>query len=220
MYRKTDGERDHSDQSVAQTPNSILKIDNPGQNGHINGELRLVGYCSNKIPKSVESTALITRQILASARAAISTGQQEYGEFPQYWSAAITSQSLDSWACRTSPALACYTAWMGRQNEDPYLMDASRKLYVQGLKECQQSINDPGIALSDETLSACIGLIIYEALECPDRSYSAYHKHIDGCSALIKLRGIDAHRDGVGHDLFRGFRYIAVRRSLISAFEP
>ena len=153
---------------------------------------------------------MMRQQFLANARDIFCNSNQNDIDFPEFWSAAVTSQ-LDSPACKTSPALACYTAWMGRATDDPSLVEASRRLYIQGLREVQYSVNDPGTALLDETLSACLGLIIYEALECPGHSYSAYRKHIDGCSALIRLRGVEAHQDGVGHELFRGFKYIAVR---------
>lgn len=207
VYRKADGERDRAD-----PPLLVQWSEDRTGNFSRNGTgLRILNRLEDPVPDSIPATALVRQQFLANARSDICSGRQDDADFPQFWSAAITSQTLDSWACRTSPALACYTAWMGRQNDDPCLVEASRRLYVQGLREVQQSVNDPEKVLLDETLSACIGLIIYEALECPDRSYSAYHKHIDGCSALIKLRGIDAHIDGAGHDLFRGFRYIAVR---------
>lgn len=69
---------------------------------------------------------------------------------------------------------------------------------------------NPRKALLDETFGACLGLIIYEALECPDRSQRGYDVHIDGCSRLVKLRGARMHQEGAAHYLFRAFRYIDV----------
>lgn len=214
VYRKADGERDRTDRAVSYQLRTDFGEGKSSKADAASSESCLMSYSSTSLPVDVPATAMVRQQFLANAQQAIYTGNRAEAEFPHFWSAAITSQSLDSWASRTSPALACYTAWMGRQDENPYLVEASRKIYIQGLQEVQQSVNDPDTALLDETLSACIGLILYEALECPDGGYSAYHKHVDGCSALIKLRGIYAHRDGVGHDLFRGFRYIAVRAFL------
>lgn len=73
---------------------------------------------------------------------------------------------------------------------------------------------NPRKALLDETFGACLALIIYEALECPDRSQRGYDVHIDGCSRLVKLRGARMHQDGAAHNLFRAFRYIDVGRCL------
>lgn len=212
VYRKGDSERDQIRSARPRcTPDH--KVIAYGQFEIQSDRLKIVELPAPILPQSITSTALVKKQFLANAGADMHNGHRVDADLPHFWSAAITSQSLDSVSCKLSPALACYTSWLGRQNEDLYLVDAARKLYIEGLREVQQSVNDPKLALLDATLSACIGLIIYEALECPDGSYSAYHKHIEGCSALIKLRGIKAHKEGVGHDLFRGFRYIAVSAS-------
>ncbi len=59
-------------------------------------------------------------------------------------------------------------------------------------------------------LGACLGLIIYEALECPDRSRTGYAAHVAGCARIVKMRGTSMHQTGAAHELFRTFRYIAV----------
>ena len=93
-------------------------------------------------------------------------------------------------------------------------MDASRRLYVEGLKEVQQAVDDTKTALKDETFGACLALILYEALECPDQSLMGYSMHVEGCLRLVRMRGASMHRDGAAHNLFRAFRYIGVCISL------
>ena len=125
------------------------------------------------------------------------------------WTLAITAFGDSAHALNSAP-LACYASWAGRRDKDPYLVEASQRLYVQGLREVQQAVNEPGTALRDETFGACLALIIYEALECPDRSYRGYNVHVEGCSRLVKLRGASIHQDGISHNLFKAFRYIDV----------
>ena len=210
VYRKADGLLDSYSHTVFGVRGTPLEKDTDRHDFHHEDQAREVVRMPEGMPTSIRSTALVKRQILACARTNTSGMSNDDAAFPQFWSSAIDMSSLDSTSAKTSPALACYTAWIGRRDEDFYLVAASRQLYVQGLNEVQQAVNNPDVALQDETLSACIGLILYEALECPDQSYAAYHKHIDGCSALIKLRGPGDHETGLAHELFRGFRYICV----------
>ena len=125
------------------------------------------------------------------------------------WTLTVSAFADSAYSLSSAP-LACYSSWLGRREKNPYLVEASQRLYVQGLKEVQEAVNDPKTALRDETFSACLSLIVYEALECPDRSQRGYDVHVDGCSRLVKLRGASLHQEGASHAVFRAFRFIGV----------
>ena len=150
----------------------------------------------------------LKQQLLAGACAGGPTFSTEhyYGR-PGTLSA---SAFADSAYALSSAPLACYSSWLGRRERNPYLVQASQRLYVHGLKEVQEAVNDPKTALRDETFSACLSLIVYEALECPDRSQRGYDMHVDGCSRLVQLRGASLHQEGASHATFCAFRFIGV----------
>ena len=110
-----------------------------------------------------------------------------------------------------SPALACYALWRGRQDGNSTMIDVSHQLYLRGLIATQQALMDDKTARADSTLAACHALGLYEALECPDQSNTAYTWHRRACCRLITLRGPQAHREGLGHELFVNIRIFVVR---------
>ncbi|KAK3687031.1 hypothetical protein LTR37_019240 [Vermiconidia calcicola] len=106
--------------------------------------------------------------------------------------------------------LACYALWKGRQSNNSSLIDASHQLYIRGLVETQKALMTFETARVDATLAACNALGLYEVLECPERSVSAYKWHRDACCRLIKIRGPGAHQDGIAHELFTSIRLFGV----------
>ena len=174
------------------------------------------------IPRPIGTLTALKQQLLGSA---FSSGtlqsQDQYTRRP--WTLALTGFADSIHALNAGP-LASYALWVGRQSQEPYLIEASRRLYVQGLKEVQEAVNDTASALRDETFGSCLALIVYEALECPDAGPNGYSSHVDGCSMLVKMRGASTHQDGIAHNLFRAFRYVAVckspyREALSSSFQ-
>lgn len=111
------------------------------------------------------------------------------------------------------PALACYTLWRGRQDDNASMIDASRQLYVHGLVSTQRALADVRLAKQDTTLAACHALGLYEALECPNGNATAYQWHRAACCELVRLRGAKAHREGLAHHLFVNVRIFAVSRT-------
>ena len=81
---------------------------------------------------------------------------------------------------------------------------------MNGLLATKNALASPKTALDDTTLAACHALGLYEALECPDKSAVAYMWHRAACCQLVLLRGPEAHREGLGHDLFVSIRIFAV----------
>ena len=109
--------------------------------------------------------------------------------------------------------MAVCTAKIGRRSDDQSLIHASLKLYTQGLQELQKALWDPQQMYADETLAACMALVMYEVFECPSSGRQAYLSHQQGCSRLVKLRGPKAHDSGLGHQVFISFRLHTVSRS-------
>lgn len=70
----------------------------------------------------------------------------------------------------------------------------------------QKALWSDTLRYEDETLAACLVLSLYELMECPDNGDGAYQSHSRGYLSLVKARGMDAHTNGIGHDLFVGAR--------------
>jgi len=103
-------------------------------------------------------------------------------------------------------SLAVCTAKLGRLYNDPMLVRESLRFYVQGLPELRKALRNPTLMLKDETLAACMLLQWYEGIECPAKNLRGWISHVNGCSKLIELRGPEAHRSALGHELFLAFR--------------
>ncbi|KAF4263113.1 hypothetical protein KXV68_002994 [Aspergillus fumigatus] len=101
--------------------------------------------------------------------------------------------------------LAISSAAIGRKFNDSRLVHQSLRAYTRALREMQKALWG-GSLREDETLAACLVLSLYELLECPDNGADAYQNHCQGYLSLVKARGMDAHTDGIGHDLFVGVR--------------
>ncbi|KAF4633072.1 hypothetical protein G7Y89_g5055 [Cudoniella acicularis] len=110
--------------------------------------------------------------------------------------------------------LAVCTAKLGRINNDSHLVRESLKFYIQGLWELQKALWNPRLMYRDETLAACMALMIYEVIECPDQNIEGWSNHINGCRRLFELRGPKAYRSDFGHQLFLSFRHIEIQQSL------
>lgn len=107
--------------------------------------------------------------------------------------------------------LALSTAALGRQHDDTALIMESRKLYGLSLRELQKALWNPKLMYSDHTLAACLALSLYEVVECPEESTKGWVTHSNGCLRLVELRGPEAHKDGLAHQLFLSCRFNSVR---------
>lgn len=106
--------------------------------------------------------------------------------------------------------LAIATAKLGRVNGNEVLIHESLKFYVNGLWELQKALWDPKLMYKDDTLAACMGLIMYEVVECPDKTLTAWVAHMKGCAKMFEMRGPDTYGSDFGHELFLSFRTIEV----------
>jgi hypothetical protein len=108
--------------------------------------------------------------------------------------------------------LAVCTSKLGRANGDMILVRESLKFYTQGLWELQKALWDPKLMYREETLAACLSLIIYELFECPEHTINAWLSHSKGCSKLLEMRGPKAYDTEFAHELFVTMQHLEVRK--------
>ena len=77
------------------------------------------------------------------------------GGYYTSWLVLIAELPQATTALETS-ILAMTAAKIGRMNDDPVLVKASLRSYVQGLWELQKALWDPKLMYRDETLAACL----------------------------------------------------------------
>ncbi|KAH7391597.1 hypothetical protein BKA64DRAFT_678013 [Cadophora sp. MPI-SDFR-AT-0126] len=129
------------------------------------------------------------------------------------WLALLPSHPTYTTALEASILAVC-TAKLGRTNNDQALVKESLKFYVQGLWELQRALWDEKLMYRDETVAACMCLIIYEVAECPDQSIKGWVGHLKGCARLFQLRGPKMYRSEMAHRLFLTFRQIEIQQAI------
>ena len=138
-----------------------------------------------------------------------------------------TKKPVENWLVMI-PALPVYTtalekslmavslAKLGRVYGDNVLVRESLGFYVGGLWELQKALRDPNLMHRNETLAACMTLIMYEVVECPDKTLDGWVSHMRGCSKMFELKGPRAYGSEFGHQLFLSCRLLEVLpRSII-----
>jgi hypothetical protein len=108
--------------------------------------------------------------------------------------------------------LAVCTARLGRVNRDPALIHESLRFYTQALWELQRALWTPRLMYREETVAACMGLLMYEVFECPDKSVVGWMGHMRGCAKLVELRGPKSYGTEFSHRLFLTFRQVEVMK--------
>lgn len=97
-------------------------------------------------------------------------------------------------------------ARVGRDNEDDRLVRESTKLYGKALKDLQAALYDPDRMYSDEVLTACMVLSLYEVFEGSARKDFGWVSHTQGAARLVQLRGAHRHANRQAHHVFLGSR--------------
>jgi hypothetical protein len=110
--------------------------------------------------------------------------------------------------------LAVCMARLGRMDDNPDMVGNSLTFYTSALKELRNSFKTEEGRLHDHTLAAVMSLTMYEFTECPERKVNGYFAHVDGAMELLRLRGPDAHTEGMAHSVFFGLRIHGAFRSL------
>jgi hypothetical protein len=143
---------------------------------------------------------------------------------PVTWGALYKEQNTGNWLRMISALpeltnaleasmMAVSTAKLGRLEDNQVLLRESLKFYVQGLWELQKALWDPNLMHKNETLAACMALIMYEVIECPDEKLDGFFSHMKGCAKMFELKGPTAYHSDFGHQLFLSFRVGEVFRS-------
>jgi hypothetical protein len=181
-----------------------------------------VGLVSS-LATSISACAILKNQPLSSNAA---YRQQVLSRFmacsvPATYEGRIGGRSSGNWlrilpTLRTfTPALeasilAVCTAKLGRVSNNPILLHESLKFYGQSLWELQRALWDPTQMHRDETFGACMAMIMYEVVECPNSTMDAWSGHMRGCAKMFELKGPEYYGSEFGHQLFLSFRVIEV----------
>ncbi|KJZ80288.1 hypothetical protein HIM_00138 [Hirsutella minnesotensis 3608] len=97
--------------------------------------------------------------------------------------------------------LALCMARLGRHADRPALVRKSLELYVKGVAIVRRNLVRPPMQIDahEQTLAACLSLLLYETVECPNGTMNGYQAHYRGCLELLQSRGAQCHASGLGH---------------------
>ncbi|TVY89141.1 hypothetical protein LAWI1_G004418 [Lachnellula willkommii] len=85
----------------------------------------------------------------------------------------------------------------------PELLTRSRKDYVTALRLTNAALRSPTEVTKDSTLFSVMILSIYETVTgTNERSLSAWTEHVNGATALVKLRGLEQFETDAGQRMF------------------
>lgn len=132
---------------------------------------------------------------------------------PGSWFAMLPSLPDMTSALETA-LFAISIAKLGRIKQDPGLIHESLKFYTGGLIELQKALWSPRLMYRDETVAASMALVLYEAMECPERSIAGWRNHMHGCVKLFELKGPKAFNSIFGHQVFLSFRLMEIQLAL------
>jgi hypothetical protein len=174
----------------------------------LNSPITWHGTLAKTIPQYLAYRQQLLSNFLISFKLLADFSTQGYGasqDKPGAWLCLLPKLAPRTRVLELSSLAVC-TAKLGRLYNDPMLVRESLRFYVQGLHELQKALRDATLTLKDETLAACMLLLLYEGIECPAKNLQGWISHVNGCSKLIELRGPEAHRSALGHELFLAFR--------------
>jgi len=95
---------------------------------------------------------------------------------------------------------------VGRDNKDMRLVRESSKAYGKALRDLQTALFDKGRAGSDQVLTACLLLSMYEVYEGSSKKAFGWVSHVQGAARLLELRGPERHQTWQAHHVFLGAR--------------
>lgn len=135
---------------------------------------------------------------------------------PGFWVDTILSMSMSERSLELSyVAVSC--GRIGKDMDDPRLLQQGWKAYCAGIQELQRALLDPNRMLSDETLAASMMLALYEVFEGVSPGYTAWMTHVRGATKLMVARQPASHSSELAHRLFLGHRLQEVSRTFISS---
>ncbi|KAF2175423.1 hypothetical protein K469DRAFT_610743 [Zopfia rhizophila CBS 207.26] len=100
--------------------------------------------------------------------------------------------------------LAAGLAGLGNATKCPQIMKKAREEYVSALSMTNKALQSAQTAKKDSTLISVLMLGMYENFTYQTkRSLMSWTKHINGATALLKLRGTDQFYDSIGVRIFQ-----------------
>ncbi|KAK3311053.1 uncharacterized protein B0T15DRAFT_520268 [Chaetomium strumarium] len=111
--------------------------------------------------------------------------------------------------------LAACMAILGRRMNRPALTRESQRLYAKGLSAMRREVNRKSTPANEQSLAACLTLMLYEISECPGDSPNGYMVHYRGAMELMRIRGPAAHQSGLAHSVFQLLRLHSVFQNII-----
>lgn len=124
---------------------------------------------------------------------------------PGIWSDRVPSMSMSERSLELS-YIAVSCGRIGKDCNDPRLLQQGWKAYCAGIRELQKALMDSRRTWTSETLAASLLLALYEIFEGVSPGFTAWMTHIRGATKLIEARGPESHSDEVAHRLFLGHR--------------
>ena len=127
----------------------------------------------------------------------------------RYWLLQIQDAPVLSPALE-SAILAICIAKLGRKYNDRALVCEGLLMYTKGLRQLRQALRNAKSRGEDETLAACLALIMFESAHCPNQSTESILAHYQGAMNLLKLRGPEAYTTGLAHCMLQILRIQSV----------
>lgn len=101
---------------------------------------------------------------------------------------------------------------IGKDFNDPRLLQQGWRAYCGGMRELQRALTDPQRTWTVETLAASQLLGMYELFEGVTPGFTAWMTHVRGATKLIEARGPGSYSNDLAYRLFLGHRLQEVRQ--------
>lgn len=109
-----------------------------------------------------------------------------------------------------SSVLAVCMAKLGRKYNDEALVHEGLSMYTKGLHQLRQALRNPRARCDDETIAACMALIMFESSQCPAQSIESCIAHYQGAMNLLLLRAPGSYASGLAHCMLQELRIQSV----------
>lgn len=92
---------------------------------------------------------------------------------------------------------------LANMTRSPEAADAARKAYGTALRLTNQALRDPDEAVKDTTMLAILILSLFEMMtETTPKTLQAWQEHVNGATALAKMRGVEQFKTPGGTKMF------------------
>ncbi|KAH8820642.1 hypothetical protein F5884DRAFT_56999 [Xylogone sp. PMI_703] len=109
-----------------------------------------------------------------------------------------------------SSILSICLAGLGRKVGNEALIREGLSMYTKGLSQLRQTLRNPRARNNDETLAACLALIMFESTECPTQSVESCMAHYRDAMNLMLLRSPEVYASRMAHCMLQQLRIASV----------